>query len=169
MKKQAQCGVGTGIIVVPLRFLAWLGYGESKTYCRTIAGLETLSGSARTQRMRVAGTVEEGSIRHLSGRIDFVLMGKERPFRLLTLAAILCRTRLWARRKPLWKAVPARTADLSRSTYRRNAPPSMKRPLGETRRAPQPVLPREVVCKRPGTSGGEAGSLWMYLVPLRSL
>src|SRR5207247_9378850 len=95
-------------------------------------------------------------------------MGKERPFRLLTLAAILCRTRLWARRKPLWKAVPARTADLSRSTYRRNAPPSMKRPLGETRRAPQPVLPREVVCKRPGTSGGEAGALRQYLVPLRS-
>jgi cytochrome c-type biogenesis protein CcmE len=76
MKKQAKFGVGIGIIVVALGFLAWLGYGESKTYYHTIAELETLSGSARTQRMRVAGTVGEGSIRHLSGRIDFVLEGE---------------------------------------------------------------------------------------------
>src|SRR5213595_3708144 len=76
MKKQAKFGVGIGVILVALGFLAWLGYGESKTYYHTIAELETLSGSARTQRMRVAGTVEEGSIRHLSGRIDFVLDGE---------------------------------------------------------------------------------------------
>ena len=77
MKKQAKFGVGIGIIVVALGFLAWLGYGESKTYYHTIAELQTLSGSARTQRMRVAGTVEEGSIRHLpAGRIDFVLEGE---------------------------------------------------------------------------------------------
>lgn len=76
MKKQAKFGIGIGIIVVSLAFLAWLGYGESKTYYHTIAELQTLSGSARTQRMRVAGTVEDGSIRHLSGRIDFVLVGE---------------------------------------------------------------------------------------------
>src|SRR5437660_12611716 len=76
MKKQAKFGVGIGIIVVALGFLAWLGYGESKTYYHTIAELETLSGSARTQRMRVAGTVEEGSIGHLSGRIACVLDGE---------------------------------------------------------------------------------------------
>lgn len=76
MKKQAKFGVGIGIIVVALGFLAWLGYGESKTYYHTILELQTLSGSARTQRMRVGGTVEEGSIRHLSGRIDFVLEGE---------------------------------------------------------------------------------------------
>jgi len=49
-------------------FLAWLGYGESKTYYRTIAELQTLSGSANSQRMRVGGTVATGSIRHLAGR-----------------------------------------------------------------------------------------------------
>ena len=76
MKKQAKFGIGIGIIVVSLAFLAWLGYGESKTYYHTIAELQTLSGTARTQRMRVAGTVEDGSIRHLSGRIDFVLEGE---------------------------------------------------------------------------------------------
>src|SRR5436309_9057766 len=76
MKRQAKFGVGIGIIVIALAFLAWLGYGESKTYYHTIAELQTLSGSARTQRMRVAGTVQDGSIRHLSGRVDFVLRGE---------------------------------------------------------------------------------------------
>ena len=76
MKKQAKFGVGIGIIVVALAFLAWLGYGESKTYYHTIAELQTLNGSAKTQRMRIGGTVEAGSIRHYSGRVDFVLEGE---------------------------------------------------------------------------------------------
>lgn len=76
MKKQAKFGIGISVIVVSLGFLAWLGYGESKTYYHTIAELPTLNGSARTQRMRVGGTVETGSIRRLSGRVDFVLEGE---------------------------------------------------------------------------------------------
>lgn len=76
MKKQAKFGVGIGIIVVALGFLAWLGYGESKTYYHTIVELETLKSSERSQRMRIGGTVAEGSIRHLSGRVDFVLEGE---------------------------------------------------------------------------------------------
>ena len=76
MKKQAKFGVGIGVIVVALGFLAWLGYGESKTYYHTIAELETLKGSAKSQRMRIGGTVAAGSIRHLTGRIDFVLEGE---------------------------------------------------------------------------------------------
>jgi cytochrome c-type biogenesis protein CcmE len=76
MKKQAKFGIGIGVIVAALGFLAWLGYGESKTYYHTIAELQTLTGSARKQRMRVGGTVAEGSIRRLSGRVDFVLEGE---------------------------------------------------------------------------------------------
>jgi len=76
VKKQAKFGVGISVIVISLGFLAWLGYGESKTYYHTIAELSTLNGSARTQRMRVGGTVEPGSIRRLSGRVDFVLEGE---------------------------------------------------------------------------------------------
>src|SRR5690242_14728347 len=76
MKKQAKFGIGIGIIVVALGFLAWLGYGESKTYYHTIAELQTLHGSALTQRMRIGGTVEPGSIKHFSGRVDFVLEGE---------------------------------------------------------------------------------------------
>ena len=76
MKKQAKFGIGIGIIVVALGFLAWLGYGESKTYYHTIAELQTLHGSALTQRMRIGGTVAPGSIKRFSGRIDFVLEGE---------------------------------------------------------------------------------------------
>lgn len=42
MKKQAKFGIGIGIILVSMASLAWLGYGESKTYYHTIAELETL-------------------------------------------------------------------------------------------------------------------------------
>jgi cytochrome c-type biogenesis protein CcmE len=76
MKKQAKFGVGIGIIVVALAFLAWLGYGESKTYYHTIAELQTLKSSERSQRMRLGGTVAQGSIRRLAGRVDFVLEGE---------------------------------------------------------------------------------------------
>jgi cytochrome c-type biogenesis protein CcmE len=76
VKKQVKFGVGIGVIVVALAFLAWLGYGESKTYYHTIAELQTLSGSARNHRMRIGGTVETGSIHRLSGRVDFVLEGE---------------------------------------------------------------------------------------------
>lgn len=76
MQKKAKFGVGIGVIVVSLAFLAWMGYGESKTYYHTIAELQTLNGSARSHRMRVGGTVQPGSIRRLSGRVDFVLDGE---------------------------------------------------------------------------------------------
>ena len=76
MKKKAKFGVGIAVIVVSMAFLAWLGYGESKTYYHTIAELQTLTGSANSQRMRVGGTVAPGSIHHLAGRVDFVLEGE---------------------------------------------------------------------------------------------
>lgn len=76
MQKQTKFAVGIGIIVVSLGALAWLGYGESKTYYHTIAELETLKGEARSQRMRLGGTVQPNSIQRLSGRIDFVLQGE---------------------------------------------------------------------------------------------
>lgn len=76
MRKQAKFGIGIGIIVLSLGALAWLGYGESKTYYHTIAELETLKGAALSQRMRLGGTVEPGSIRRQTGRVDFVLQGE---------------------------------------------------------------------------------------------
>lgn len=80
MKKQAKFGIGIGVIVVAMGFLAWLGYGESKTYYHTIAEIQGLHGRALKQRMRVGGTVAPNSIRRYSGRVDFVLEGKGRRF-----------------------------------------------------------------------------------------
>jgi cytochrome c-type biogenesis protein CcmE len=81
VKSRAKFGVGIVVIVVSLATLAWLGYGESKTYYHTIAEYQALQGSARSQRMRLAGTVQAGSIKHLPGRIEFVLeeQGKTLP------------------------------------------------------------------------------------------
>jgi cytochrome c-type biogenesis protein CcmE len=76
VKKQAKFGVGISVIVVALGFLAWLGYGESKTYYHTIAELQTLQSRALKQRMRVGGTVAPNSIHRYSGRVDFVLEGE---------------------------------------------------------------------------------------------
>jgi cytochrome c-type biogenesis protein CcmE len=76
LQKQAKFGVGIGIIVVSLGFLGWLGYGESKTYYHTIVELQTLQGTARAHRIRVGGTVEPGTIKRFSGRVDFVLAGE---------------------------------------------------------------------------------------------
>ena len=76
MKKEAKFGIGIGVIVVSMGFLAWLGYGESKTYYHTIAELGTLQGDARAHRIRVGGPVEPGSIRRSQGRVDFVLDGE---------------------------------------------------------------------------------------------
>jgi cytochrome c-type biogenesis protein CcmE len=81
VQKRAKFGVGIGVILVSLGFLAWLGYGESKTYYHTIAEYQTLSASQRDHRMRLAGVVESGSIRHSAGRTDFTLeeQGKTLP------------------------------------------------------------------------------------------
>ena len=76
MQKRAKFGVGIAVIVVSLVFLAWLGYGESKTYYHTIAELPNLHGAAAAHRMRVGGTVATGTIRRFSGRVDFVLEGE---------------------------------------------------------------------------------------------
>jgi cytochrome c-type biogenesis protein CcmE len=76
MKRQVKFGIGIGIIVVSMACLAWLGYGESKTYYHTIAELQTLKGAELKQRMRVGGTVDAGSIHRMPGRVDFVLQGE---------------------------------------------------------------------------------------------
>ncbi len=74
MKTKVKFGIGIGIIVVTLSCLAWVGAQQSKTYYHTISELPTLTGVAAHQRLRVGGDVKAGSIQHLSGRVDFVLL-----------------------------------------------------------------------------------------------
>jgi cytochrome c-type biogenesis protein CcmE len=73
MKARSKFLIGSGIIVVTLISLAYVGFTQSKTYYHTISELETLRGAALRQRMRVSGNVRAGSIQHVAGRIDFVL------------------------------------------------------------------------------------------------
>lgn len=76
MKKQAKFGVGVVIILVALGWLAWVGYGESKTYYHTLAEISTMKVSQTHHRMRVGGTVRTGSIARFTGRVDFVIEGE---------------------------------------------------------------------------------------------
>lgn len=73
MKARSKFVIGSGIIVVTLALLAYVGFTQSKTYYHTISELGTLHGAAMHQRMRVSGNVRAGTIEHLTGRVDFVL------------------------------------------------------------------------------------------------
>ena len=80
-RTKTKFAVGAGIIVIALTCMAWLGAEQSKTYYHTISELATLPEAAAQQRMRIGGDVQSGSIQHLSGRVDFVLVeeGKTLP------------------------------------------------------------------------------------------
>lgn len=73
MKAQKKFVIGSLIIIATLIGLAYVGYTQSKTYYHTIKELAALSPVAMHQRMRVSGVVENGSIKHVPGQIDFVL------------------------------------------------------------------------------------------------
>ena len=73
MKARTKFLVGSGIIVVTLCMLAYVGFTQSKTYYHTISELPTLQAAALHQRMRVSGNVRAGSIAHRDGGVDFVL------------------------------------------------------------------------------------------------
>src|SRR5487761_405401 len=73
MSARTKFSVGAIVILGTLVWLGWGGASQSKSDYHTISELSSLHGAARDQRMRVSGNVVQGSIRHLQGRIDFVL------------------------------------------------------------------------------------------------
>jgi len=73
MKTRRKFVIGSGIIVLTLVSLAYVGFTQSKTYYHTIAEVATLHGAALQQRMRVSGSVRAGTIQHRPARLDFVL------------------------------------------------------------------------------------------------
>src|SRR5579863_2571941 len=81
MNARTKFSIGAVIIVGTLVWLGWVGASQSKTYYHTITELQSLQGPALHQRMRVSGNVADGSIKHMPGRIDFVLTeeGKTLP------------------------------------------------------------------------------------------
>jgi cytochrome c-type biogenesis protein CcmE len=73
MQARTKFAVGSGIIIVTLLSLAYVGFTQSKTYYHTLAEVQSLQGAALHQRMRVSGNVKSGSIQRSAGRVDFVL------------------------------------------------------------------------------------------------
>src|SRR5579885_2748653 len=71
-QKKLKFGIGLGIILMTLGWLAYSGIQESKTYYVTVAELQSKQDAAH-KRYRVAGNVAAGSIRRSPGRVEFKL------------------------------------------------------------------------------------------------
>jgi cytochrome c-type biogenesis protein CcmE len=82
MKVRSKFLVGSGIIVITLVSLAYVGFTQSKTYYHTITELSTLQGISLRQRMRVSGNVKNGTISHVPSGVDFVLTEQGRDLRV---------------------------------------------------------------------------------------
>lgn len=67
-------GAGITIILGGLAWLAWTGVQEGKSYYVTIKELHDMGDVAHTRHLRVAGTVEPGSIHQVGTNADFVLV-----------------------------------------------------------------------------------------------
>ena len=75
--KYLRFGVAIGVIVLSLGYLAYTGVEQCKSYYVTIAELrqEAAQGDAiYSKRLRVAGTVEPGSIRRQGSKVEFTLV-----------------------------------------------------------------------------------------------
>ena len=82
--KYVRFGVAIGVIVLSLGYLAYTGVEQSKSYYVTIAELHQQAAQndkVYSQRLRVAGTVEPGSIRRQGSKVEFTLVeeGKTLP------------------------------------------------------------------------------------------
>ena len=76
-KKYVRFGVAIAVIVLSLGYLAYTGVDQSKSYYVTIAELrqQAAQGDAiYSKRLRVAGTVEPGSIRRQGSKVEFTLV-----------------------------------------------------------------------------------------------
>lgn len=67
-------GIATVVIVVALGYLTVLGFNQSKSYYVTIKELKTMGDKAYSQRLRVAGNVQPGSIKRHGDLVEFNLM-----------------------------------------------------------------------------------------------
>jgi cytochrome c-type biogenesis protein CcmE len=76
--KYLKFGGATVIIMLMLGYLAYTGVEESKSYYVTIKELQGMGDGAYSKRLRVAGNVQPGSIKHNGTHVDFVLVEQDR-------------------------------------------------------------------------------------------
>ena len=67
-------GLAMVLILLALGYLAYTGVQESKSYYVTIKELHGMGDGAYTKRLRVAGNVQPGSIKHSGTNMSFVLV-----------------------------------------------------------------------------------------------
>jgi cytochrome c-type biogenesis protein CcmE len=66
-------GIAVAVILVTIGWLAWSGYGSSKSYYVTIAELGGMGEKAYKSNLRVEGFVQPGSIEQNGTHVTFVL------------------------------------------------------------------------------------------------
>lgn len=66
-------GFAVAVILATVGWLAWSGYGASKSYYVTIAELRGMGDKAFSSNLRVEGFVLPGSIEHNGPHVTFVL------------------------------------------------------------------------------------------------
>ena len=67
-------GIGIGLILATVVWLAFTGFEESKAYYRTVEEVYELGKDAAGQRLKVGGDVEAGSIDWKEDGLHFVLV-----------------------------------------------------------------------------------------------
>jgi len=72
--KYLKFGCVTVLILLAIGYLAYTGVQDSKSYYVTIKELRGMGDSAYTKRLRVAGSVQPGSIKRTGTKVDFVLV-----------------------------------------------------------------------------------------------
>ena len=74
MKKYGKFAALIAVVIGALVWLASAGIKETKTYYKTIAEVGQMGDRAYSERLRVAGDVESGSIQRVPGRVEFTLV-----------------------------------------------------------------------------------------------
>ncbi len=69
--KQLKFGIGIGVILAVVGWLAVSGFEQNKTYYMTVS--EILSGKGSHQHVRVGGMVAPGSVERHGGQVTFRL------------------------------------------------------------------------------------------------
>jgi cytochrome c-type biogenesis protein CcmE len=72
-RKKLRFALGITIVLVVLIFFAVSGFQEGKAYYKTIEELDAMGETAYGTRLKVAGFVEEGSIRRTGTEVTFQL------------------------------------------------------------------------------------------------
>lgn len=72
-KKQIKFGIGFLVVGSVLTWLAFTGFQESKAYYKFVDEVQAMGQDAYTKKLKMHGNVVDGSIRDMSGGVEFKL------------------------------------------------------------------------------------------------